>query len=90
LGTQDYLREVAARESIAASRQVRLDQLGPAKGGVINQGVSVKVALLSFLLALSVSCFAVLALARIRRGWAEQAAATPRWTPPPAAAVDRD
>ena len=81
--------EVAARESIPAARQVKLDQLGNAKGGVINQGVSIKVALMSFLVALSVSCFAVLASARIRRGWAEQAAVTP-WAPPPAAAIDRD
>ena len=89
LGTQDYLREVAARESIPASRQVKLDQLGSAKGGVINQGVSVKVALMSFLVALSVSFFAVLASARIRRGWAEQGAMT-GWSPSRTAAADGD
>jgi|SRR4051794_3243734 hypothetical protein len=80
LGTEDYLRSVAAREAIAPARQTKLEQLGVAKGGVINQGVSVKVALLSFLLTLTVSCIGVLALARIRAGWASQAAAAK--TPP--------
>lgn len=69
LGTQDYLRELAVEQRIPAGKQVVLEQLGSAKGGVINEGVSVKVAVLSFLLALSASCAGVLALARIRRGW---------------------
>jgi len=69
LGTQDYLNELAVEQNISDSKQVMLEQLGSAKGGVINEGVSVKVAVLSFLLAFSASCLGVLALARIRRGW---------------------
>lgn len=78
LGTEDYLRGVAARESVTPVRQTKLEQLGRAQGGVINQGVSIKVALLSFLLTFTVSCIGVLAMARIRRGWAAQAVAASR------------
>ena len=69
LGTQEYLRDLAARQGLAKDKQVALEQLGRAKGGVINEGVSVKVAALSFMLALAASCAGVLLLARIRRGW---------------------
>ena len=75
LGAEDYLRELAADQNISKSKQVVLEQLGSAKGGVINEGVSVKVAVLSFLLALAASCTGVLLLARIRQGWAERAQA---------------
>jgi hypothetical protein len=73
LGTQDYLRELAVDQDIADGKQVVLEQLGSAKGGVINEGVSVKVAVLSFLLAFGASSIGVLALARIRRGWDDRA-----------------
>jgi hypothetical protein len=75
LGTRDYLRGLAARQAIAGTKQVKIQQLGRAKGGIINEGVSVKVAVLSFLLALAASCAGVLLLARIRRGWADRAQA---------------
>jgi hypothetical protein len=44
-------------------------QLGRAEGGVINHNVSVKLAVLSFLLVFAVAATSVLALARVRRGW---------------------
>jgi hypothetical protein len=91
LGTEDYLNGVAARESIAETGRVKLEQLGQAKGEVINQGVSVKVAVLSFLVAFALSGFTVLLIARIRRGWAAQAQSgtPPQWRPPhPAARAD--
>jgi hypothetical protein len=69
LGAKDYLRDLAARQGLDDDEQVRIEQLGSATGGVINEGVSVKVAILSFLLALTVSCGAVLVSARIRAGW---------------------
>ena len=81
LGTRDYLRELAVDQNISDGKQVMLEQLGGAKGGVINEGVSVKVAVLSFLLAFGASCAGVLALARIRRGWASGA---PPESPPAA------
>jgi hypothetical protein len=75
LGTEDYLRRLAADQNISDRKQVVLEQLGSAKGGVINEGVSVKVAVLSFLLAFSASCAGVLALARIRHGWDDRSRA---------------
>jgi hypothetical protein len=72
-GTEDYLSEIGTRQGIPSEDQIRLEQLGQAKGGVINGGVSIRVALLSFLIALAASCGAVLATARIRHGWHAQA-----------------
>ena len=69
LGAQDYLRKLGSRESVPLSEQVRLEQLGRAEARVINGDVSIKVATLSFLFSFAASCFAVLLIARIRRGW---------------------
>jgi hypothetical protein len=91
LGTEDYLNSVAAREAISGAKRIKLEQLGQAKGEVINEGVSAKVAVLSFLIALTLSCFTVLLIARIRRGWAAQAqssAPAPQWRPPHPATGD--
>jgi hypothetical protein len=48
---------------------VRLEQLGRARGGVINHGVGLQIALLSFMVVFTISCCAVLFLSRVRRGW---------------------
>jgi hypothetical protein len=48
-GLRDYLAAVAASERVAPSRQVRVEQLGRARGGVINDGAGVQLALLVFL-----------------------------------------
>jgi hypothetical protein len=68
-GMQDYLRDLAAREGIPSSEQVRLEQLGRAETGVLNRGVSRKLALLVFVLVFAASAAGVLFLARVRRGW---------------------
>jgi hypothetical protein len=68
-GARDYLRSMGRRQSIRGSEQIRLEQLGRAKGGIINGGVSLQIAALSFTLALIASCAGVLFLARVRRGW---------------------
>lgn len=68
-GMQDYLRDLADRQGIPAEQRVHLQQLGRATGGTINKGVSVKVAVLSFALVFFASALAVLAIARVRRGW---------------------
>ena len=57
------------RQGIDPKDQVRLEQLGRARGGVINHGVGLQIALLSFLVVFTVSCCAVLFLSRVRRGW---------------------
>ncbi len=72
-GMKDYLRDLAAVQRIAPGKQVHLEQLGRAKGGVIDPGISRKVALLLFFLALAASSAMTLWVVRIRRGWREEA-----------------
>jgi hypothetical protein len=68
-GLRDYLLALGARQGIDPKDQVRLEQLGRARGGVINHGVGLQIALLSFLVVFTVSCCAVLFLSRVHRGW---------------------
>ena len=49
-GMKDYLHDLASSQSIPPAKQVQLEQLGRAKGAVLNRGVSVEVGLLSFML----------------------------------------
>jgi hypothetical protein len=73
-GMRDYLRAVGAQEHIRLAHQVTLKQLGTAKGGVINPGVSVELATLAFLLVFLASAATTLWLARVRQGWNTEAA----------------
>jgi hypothetical protein len=66
-GTREYLGQLASTQP--AGERVELRQLGRARGTVLNQGVGLSVAFLTFILIFAVSCAAVMALARIRRGW---------------------
>ena len=68
-GLRDYLDTVAAQRGTAADSQVTLEQLGKARGEVINSGAGITIALIVFALVFAGSCAAVLAIARIRRGW---------------------
>lgn len=72
-GMKDYLRDLGAAQRIPPEEQVHLEQLGRAKGDVIDRGISIKVAGLSFMLVFAVSSAMVLFLARVRRGWAIEA-----------------
>jgi hypothetical protein len=68
-GLGDYLRDLGASERTPEEMQVKLRQLGPAKGEVLNDGVGVQVALLTFLFVFAASCAAAVLIARVRRGW---------------------
>ena len=68
-GLRDYLRDLAAKERTPAAAQIRLRQLGRATGTVLNEGMNVQLAGLTFLLVFSLSCGATLFLGRVRRGW---------------------
>ncbi len=68
-GLQDYLNSVASTQSIDDDQKVQLKQLGRARGAVINDGIGIQVALLSFLVVFAASSAAVLFFARVRRGW---------------------
>ena len=48
-GLRDYLLALGRRQGIDPKDQVRLEQLGRARGGVINHGVGLQIALLSFI-----------------------------------------
>jgi hypothetical protein len=69
VGLNAYLSDLAALESTPASKQIRLIQLGRARGTVINEGVGWQVALVAFLVTFGVSCATVLFLNRVRQGW---------------------
>jgi hypothetical protein len=69
-GMQDYLSDLAIQQQVPADRRVRLEQLGQAKGGVVNPGVRVKLGALTFLIVFAVSCVTVIAIGRVRDGWA--------------------
>jgi hypothetical protein len=68
-GMSDYLHDLANAQHIAVAQRVHIQQLGQAEGGVINPNVSVKLAILSFLLVFTASGAMVLAADRVRRGW---------------------
>ena len=48
-GLRDYLAALAIRQGTDPKKQVRLEQLGRARGGVINNGIGLQIALLSFI-----------------------------------------
>ncbi len=70
-GLRDYLAVLAQRNGTPTANQVKLVQLGGAEGGTVNPGGGIQIAIVAFLLVFAASCVGVLALARIRRGWAE-------------------
>jgi hypothetical protein len=80
-GLRDYLAALAVRQGTDPKKQVRLEQLGRARGGVINHGIGLQIALLSFIFVFVLSCCAVLFLSRVRRGWS--AAASKEGAEPP-------
>lgn len=78
---QEYVDELARRDGLDAAKGLRLDQLGPARGGVVNGGAAVQTAGLTFMLAFAIACLLALAAARVARGrrsgGAVERAATP-------------
>jgi len=68
-GLGDYLRGLAASDKAPRGAQVRLRQLGAAKGRVINRGVQLQVMFVVFMLVFALSCVAAILVARVWRGW---------------------
>ena len=77
-GLRDYVRAVAAERGTAPPDRVRLDQLGRAEGGVINDGVGTTFAVVVFVLVFILCAAAVLFIRRIRQGWVAAPAPGPR------------
>ena len=71
-GMRDSLRDLGDSQQIPVNQRVDLEQLGRAKGGLIDRGVNVEVAALSFLLVFAASSLAVLFVSRVRRGWVSE------------------
>lgn len=68
-----YIAHLAASQQTPAKDQIRLVELGRAKGVVINKGINWQVALLAFLLTFGISCSTVIFIARVRAGWRQAA-----------------
>jgi hypothetical protein len=66
---QAYLDNLAQTESTPETHQIRLVQLGTARGAVINEGVQWQVALLAFILTFALACATMIFFSRISRGW---------------------
>ena len=66
---QRYLSDLAVSEDTPVKSQIRLIQLGRARGTVINQGVNRQMALLVFLIAFGFSAGTVIYVNRVRAGW---------------------
>ena len=68
-GTRDYLAALGAQQRIPPAERVLLRQLGAAEGETINDGIDLKVAVLSFLLVLFATSALAWLLGRVQRGW---------------------
>ena len=67
---QSYVDDLAQdRPRRQAAQQIRLTQLGKAKGDVINKGIAWRLAFLVFLVAFGVACATVIWVRRVREGW---------------------
>lgn len=79
-GIEVYLENLALSTKTPANQQIRLTQLGQARGAVVNRGIEWRFALLAFFVAFALSCGTVIWTQRVREGWrlaslAEQPAA---------------
>jgi hypothetical protein len=63
------LARIADTQKTPSQDQIRLVQMGPASGAVINQGIRLQVALLAFVFTFLLSCAATIVIARVRAGW---------------------
>lgn len=68
-GLGDYLGTLSTSEAAPHGTQIKLRQLGTAKGSVINHGVRLQVIIVVFSLVFALSCAAMVLIARVRRGW---------------------
>lgn len=64
-----YLADLAESARTPENEQIRLVQLGRARGAVINGGIEWQAAILAFLITLAASCATAIFVARVRDGW---------------------
>ncbi|HEY7633116.1 MAG TPA: hypothetical protein VH817_20605 [Thermoleophilaceae bacterium] len=66
---RQHLAALAAADRTPLGDQIRLRQLGPAHGAVINNGVDWQVVFVVFFLTLGLACASLIVYARVREGW---------------------
>jgi hypothetical protein len=67
--TRTYLADLAESDGTPKDEEIRLMQLGRARGAVINGGIEWQVAILAFLITLAAACATTIFVARVRDGW---------------------
>lgn len=70
-----YVVDLQNENQIPPKERVVIRQLGSAKGGVSDSGISLSVALLAFLATFLLWCIGILVATRVRRTWAASAKA---------------
>ena len=68
-GLRDYLTLTADQQGVADSQRVRLVQLGQARGGVVNPGVKLQIALLTFVIVFLAAAGTLRVGLKVRHGW---------------------
>jgi hypothetical protein len=68
---RDYIDRLQARQRTPTSRQVEIRRLGDATGGVVNEGASLQIATLVFVVVLAGWCMLSIPAQSIARGWRE-------------------
>ena len=66
---QDELTALTSSEHVDHRWQVRMEQLGPPRGAVINSGIEPQIVVLTFLFAFCVCAGGILAVVHTRRQW---------------------
>lgn len=79
-GLRDYLRELGASQRTPDDMQVELRQLGRARGEVLNEGIGLQLAALTFLFVFAAACAATVGIARVWRGWRVGEAVAEQWS----------
>ena len=80
-GLSEYLRRLALRQGADPAGQVRLEQLGAARGAVINGGAGVQIAALTFLVFFGLACATLWTASVFRRRRRGTPAAAPASEP---------
>ncbi|MCA1587854.1 MAG: hypothetical protein LC744_04125 [Chloroflexi bacterium] len=68
-GLRGYLENLAGERATPLTEQIRIVQLGRARGQVINSGAGIQIAILTFLIVFSVCAATAVFVRRMREGW---------------------
>jgi hypothetical protein len=74
IGFQRYIADIQEKQNVPQNQRVIVEQLGPAAGGLVNEGASMIAAALAFFALLIGGILLVLFIANVRRGMNEPGA----------------